>query len=339
MELKTYTEFKKIIKEKRLEGPIIIYGDENHLIDESIKIIYNIIKSFQEMNIVKLDGENITLDDIINACETLPFMEDKKIVHIRKAAFLNKAPGMTEDFVKNFSNYIKNLPDGIILLLTLQGSVDSTNAVFKVIKSTGYVIEYKPMRGEELQRWVLESFNKNGKVINKYELNYFIMEAGSSLEQLEREVEKVCAYASEEVITKQHIDEVVHKSIESNIFKMVDSISRKDADKAISILNALLFQKEEHLKILGMIIRQIRLMYLIRAYLDEKRSPSEINRDLKLNEFVLNNLIKQSKAYTVEGLKKLLSLCLETDYNLKNGTYSSDFYGLALETLIVELCK
>jgi DNA polymerase-3 subunit delta len=168
-------------------------------------------------------------------------------------------------------------------------------------------------------------------------LIYFISEVGTSLEQIESEIEKLCFYEiGENLINRNQIDAVVSKSTESNIFKMVDDISRKDASGAISILNALLFKKEEHLKILGMIIRQYRLLLMIKLNSNNKVSGDSIKSSLKLKDFTFQNMLKQSRMYDENSLKNALSKCLEVDSEIKTGRFNPE---LALEMLIVELCK
>jgi DNA polymerase III subunit delta len=359
MELKSYIDLEKLVNNKIRVGendgiPIIIFGLEKHLVKDSIKLLYDSIKILPELNIIKLEGENINYDEVFNACESLPVMSDIRIVHIENPQFLKKIANNDSEEVKNkptknfdelaeyISNYVKLMVKGTILLISYEDEVDIRNKVLSAFKENGYSIEYKPLRGEELSNHINELFEKHKKKISKSDLLYFITAIGNSFELFEKETDKLCAYAEgSDNITRKHIDESVHRGIENNIFKMVDSISIKNADIAISILTALLFQKEEPLRILGMIIRQYRILYLICLMNTQNYNFEEIRSNLKakkinLIDFVLNNYIKQSKNYTIENLKAAMILCFEADNNIKTSKFSSE---LILETLIVKLCK
>ncbi|WP_443110669.1 hypothetical protein [Caloramator sp. mosi_1] len=62
---------------------ILIYGQEKTLIDNTIDLVYNLITQFRELNILIMDGENVNVESITNACETTPFMSDRRIIHIK----------------------------------------------------------------------------------------------------------------------------------------------------------------------------------------------------------------------------------------------------------------
>lgn len=339
MEIKNIKDFLKHIKSRDINGGILIFGEEKDLIHQSIDAIYDLIISFREMNIIEIDGENVTFDEILNSCETIPFMSEKKLVHIKNPYFLLKGSSgaSSSEITDALSKYIPSLSKDIILLLSSTGEVEVKNKVVAAFKNAGLLVEYKKYKGEDLNKWVVDQFEAYGKSISKADLMYLISEIGASTDMLAREIEKLCAFAiDEEVITKAHIDEISYKSLESNIFKMVDYMSKKDAEKSLSILRNLLFQKEDHLRILGMIIRQYRLLYLVLLSLKSNKSNSEIERSLKISGFVLQNFVKQSRGYNEKDLIKSLNLCLEKDFEIKSGKYPPD---LGLEMLIVELCK
>jgi DNA polymerase III delta subunit len=105
------------------------------------------------------------------------------------------------------------------------------------------------------------------------------------------------------------------------------------------MLDTLLAQKEKHLSVLGMIIRQYRLMLLAYEYQNEKMSQESIGDKLKLRGYPLQNILKLSKNYDEKSLMNGFKKCLDTDYKIKNGVFSGDELDLSLEILIAELCK
>lgn len=348
MEVKSFKDYTKIIKSNTLNGAFAIYGQEKYLTDESIRMIYSKIKSFPELNIITLDGDGINTDSITNSFESIPFMCDRKIIHIKNPDFLKKPvrgqdgaekkpKGLQNDIMELLIKYVNELPDDIILLITYDGEADDRNKLISTIKSIGYKVEYKWLRGAELFDWIIERAAKEDKSISKADASYLSAIVGSSMEKLDGEIAKLCSYLKdEEAIKREHIDSVVSKSLENNIFKMVDNISKKDAEGALSILNVLFFQKEDFSKIIGMIIRQYRLMLMIKLYKDEGMNSEKIESKLKLHRFVYDNMSRLCNTYDIKTLKEALNLCLNTDYDIKRGRYSPE---MGLELLIVELCR
>jgi DNA polymerase III subunit delta len=354
MELKNTEELKKLLDSGKNGFPIIIYGIEKQLIKDCIKLIYNTVEIMPELNVIILTEDNTNYDGLVNACETLPMLSDRRVVHLKNPPFFKKTsnnegeegkkPGNSsnDSSVDYLIDYVKLVPSDTILLISYDDEIEAKNKLLTNIKAKGLSLEFKQLKGEELKNYLLNIFEKNEKKINPSDLLYFIASTLNSFEAMENEIQKLCMFVgSEENITRKHIDEVVHKGIENNIFKMVDSISLKNADIAISILDALLFQKEEPLRILGMIIRQYRILYLIHLMLQQKKTLEEIKSNLRtkkinLFDFVLNNYIRQSQNYNGAGLRIALTQCFEADCNIKTNRTSPE---LILETLIVKLCK
>lgn len=348
MYIRTYKEFLKELNNKFLKGAILISGEDKKLIEKSVQGVYEKVDKFQEFNIVSLSGDEISLDNIINACETLPFMCDKKILHIKNPAFLKKqdmdnsklekqSKSHWNDIVNFLIGYVNDIPEHMILLITFNGVIDNKNKFVNLIKSTGYLVEYRILKGEEIQKWTESLFKDYGKTISKADIMYFLSEVGSSTERVENEVNKLCSYVlPESKITKIDIDAIINKGLESNVFKMVDNITRKNVNDSISILNNLLFQKEDFTRILGMIIRQFRLLYLVKLESTKGKNIYEIKEKHKLNEFVVKNLMNQSDKYNLKEIKSALYKCLNIDFNIKSGKMAPE---LGLEMLVVELCK
>lgn len=348
MEVKSFKEFSKIIKSGSLNGAFAIYGQEKYLINESIGIIYSKIKNFPELNIITLEGEGINKDSITNSFESMPFMCDSKIIHIKNPEFLKKTSrgqeseekkpkGAYNDLVELLLSYINELPSDIILLITYDGEADDRNKLLLSIKNIGYKVEYKWLRGAELYEWIIERAAKEDKSISKTDASYLSAVVGSSMEKLDGEILKLCSYCKDEaVIKREHIDNVVSKSLENNIFKMADNISKKDAEGALSILNVLFFQREDFSKIIGMIIRQYRLMLTINLYKDKGINNEAIQSKLKLQRFAYDNISRLGRVYDNKALIEALNLCLETDYDIKRGRYPQE---MGLEMLVVGLCR
>jgi len=345
MIINSYSEFEKTIKGKGVSGGIIVCGQEKQLIDKTVERIYSLIDTLPDMNITRLSGDNLSQDEVFNACETFPVMANKRLVHIKNADFLVKGETKESDIKglgEFIADYITKIPDYTILLMTAYGDVNEKSKVVAGIKAAGTYIKYLAFKRDELNKWIEGEFAAQGKTITKSDIYYLTTLAGTSTEQLEMEIEKLVCYCKDKsMITREDIDAVVHRDLEDNIFKMVDSITRKNADTALSILNTLLTEKEKPLIILSMINRQFRQLLMVKGCMKENLSPDEIKTRLKLKmkDFAFNNLLSQARTSQEEELKGAMKRCLDTDYSMKNGMYSSDEYDLALEMLIVEICK
>lgn len=335
MEIKSYKEFVQLLEADKISGPIAIYGDEKHLVKRSVETILSRFRDYSDLNITILDGESANYQNVLNACETMPFLSERRLVLVKNSNLFGKSGG-SNDTTAKLSEYVKSVPNSVLLVFLFE-EAENSNPVIKVIKQLGYMVEYKFLKGEELYNEVLQLFDRNGKSITKADIAYLISETGSSIETLEKEVEKLCSYAIDsENISREHIDEIVVKNPDSNVFKMVDSISKRDAEHAFSILNTLLEQDEDCLKIMGMIIRQYRMLYLVMCGINKKKTAQEMESSLKIRSFALQNFMKQCRNIDRRKVVKALNCCLNTDFEIKSGRLNPR---MAIELLIVELCK
>ena len=63
---------------------ILVHGDDEYRISERINVLNKTIDSFElrQLNIIKMDANACTVDEVLSAIFALPFMSDKRIVYI-----------------------------------------------------------------------------------------------------------------------------------------------------------------------------------------------------------------------------------------------------------------
>nr|WP_251861851.1 hypothetical protein [Clostridium sp. Marseille-Q2269] len=115
-------EFEHNIEKYINENCYIFSGHHEQLIKENIKKIIdsNIKSDFRDLNYVQFDGSQLEeFNTVFNACETLPFMSEKKVVLIYRAEFLddNKSDNKTKKLYKDIENYIKSIPSHCIFIM------------------------------------------------------------------------------------------------------------------------------------------------------------------------------------------------------------------------------
>ncbi len=93
---------------------------DEEFIKDGINIIIkkNVAEEFRELNLIRIDGMNTSFDSIMNACETMPFMGEKKVVVVYRANFLqDKTDSSGSKIYNDLKNYISNLPPYTVLIM------------------------------------------------------------------------------------------------------------------------------------------------------------------------------------------------------------------------------
>jgi DNA polymerase-3 subunit delta len=356
--------YKAFVNE--LKGEIkkvyMLYGQESYLLDKAKELLKEkVVTAFPELNFNALDGEVLTLEQLQNACETFPFGCEKKLVVVRQPAFLKKASKKDEEEkeesqeqeqeiktqkdggeLKNYLELLKELPDSCCLLLLYYGDLGKSKKVNDAVSKDGAVFEFKKAEKDEITKWVKNSFGRYNKKIGFKEMDYFIVLSGyldknseKNLYDLENEINKISAFAGkEEEIDIKHIDAIMPKSLENDIFKLINSCADKRISESLSVLSDLLMQGEEVFAILAMITKQIRTMTAVVEQSHKGMDAKAAASKLKIHEFYAKNCLNYGRKIGMQGLIKGLNNCVAAEMNIKSGKMDKR---LAIEMLIINM--
>ena len=168
-------------------------------------------------------------------------------------------------------------------------------------------------------------------------LNYLIEVAGIDLQNLMNEIRKLIEYAGEgNTITKSAVNELAIKQIESVIFDLTDNLGNKKIEKALEVLDNLVYQKEPLQRILITLYTHFKRLYL--CALAVKNNVDVISAlNLKPNQsFLVNKYKKQTSYFNIDQLRALLDELINLDYNSKIGNIDID---IGLRSILCSYCS
>lgn len=334
--------YREEIKKNNIKNCYIFYGSDEDMVKENISLIKTklikdklINKDFIDLNFAEFDGNTLdNFDEVINACETLPFMSSKKIVLIYRANFLGKNK-KSEGIYSAFKEYLENIPEDTVLILYYIFKEKREKVEYKVLKLNKKcdIIEIKDLKGKELEKKVKDLFQEKDKKIGVVELRLFCSNMPNNIGIIEKEVEKLCCYTFERDITKQDIYDMFPAKQEDDIFVLVDKIGDKRVKEAIDRFNELLYIGENVFNILYMIERQFNLIYQVSQYSKEGKTIEEISKIIRLPSFICTKLVRQSKKFTKAQIRNAVEACLETEKVLKSTSTNKK---VEMEMLIIQ---
>lgn len=220
-----YNEFSKNIKEDNIESSYLFIGVEEYMMNNIIDTIKNkyIDESFEFINFTRLEGKDTFLEDLINACETLPFMSKKKLVILKDIyAFMEN---INDSLEKTLYDYIDNLGDYLILILIDNTSLIKKNMkIYKFFNKRNQVVEFTKLLNNDLINWANSILHKHGKKMSIADINYFIDRASykskninQNLYDIENELLKLIDYSKNQQITKEDVNAALVSPIDTNI--------------------------------------------------------------------------------------------------------------------------
>lgn len=313
------------IKKSDFKNCYIFCGLDEQLIKINIaKIIDNVIgNSLRELNIVEFDGKTVQGNDLINACETLPFMSNKKVVLVYRAIFLADNEDRERKAVfEEVSKYLTGIPEHCILIMyyVFESKREKPSKAVLKLDKRACIVKADKLRGDKLESKVKSIFEERGKQIGRSELKLFCSGIENDMGIAQNEVDKLYWFTYGRDITREDVLLMFSQKSDDDIFDLVDYLAQKKIEKVIDILNDLVFKGEKIPGILFMIERQFKLLLSIKLGIEENRSKNELVSQLKLNPYVCEKMITQSKKFTVKQLENTLKLCIDSEERLKSST-------------------
>ncbi|WP_331722116.1 DNA polymerase III subunit delta [Alkalithermobacter thermoalcaliphilus] len=323
----------------------LFYGKESYLLDNVIKVSKESLnESFLEFNFSIIDGKEINLQDLINAVETLPFMDEKKIIILKDFELIKgKKKLFSQEDEKKFIDYLENIPNTSIIIFIVYGDIDKKKSIVKTIQENGVVLNCDKLTGNELVKWVHKKFKENKIQINQTDLMYFLTiqdyenkNSSKTLSDLENEINKIAFFVGKDnKVTKEIIDKLSPRKIDNDIFRLIDAIEAKNATLAIKTLRDMILDGQSHFMILSMIARQFKIVLQCKELRMKGYSSKLISQKLGIHPYVATKALRYSQSFDDERLINILNDCLEIDFSIKNGLLNDT---LALDVLITNLC-
>jgi DNA polymerase-3 subunit delta len=159
---------------------------------------------------------------------------------------------------------------------------------------------------------------------------------GNNTLQAGQEVEKLITYVGESgVVDPDHVTLLTAHEQEGNIFSLTDALGERNAVKAMQEFQ-LLTEKSDVMELSGMIHRQFRLLIQAREIIDEGGSVQQMEKELKVLNFVARKLYTQAQRFSMRQLVEIFSRLLDIDEGIKTGGMPGQ---TAYELLIADLTR
>ena len=274
---------------------ILIEGENPVLIQKEIDKIINKLTNYE---LIKYDLNEIEFNKIIEDLDTYDMFLKQKVIIGYNPLFLIEKTDFKED---KLLKYINNPSDNILILV-----VNKLNNRLKLVTEIKKVFKIITIKNIDYNTFIEN--NLEDYKMDKSTIQYFLNKVGQNYNIIESELEKLKLYkVDKKIITKEDIDLVSNRNIESSIFDLIDSIVKKDKKKVYELYEHFLSSGTEIIQIMIMLANQIRLIYNVKVL--NRLSDSEISNLLEVHEYPVK--LARNKGYNYSK-KELLNML----YNL-----------------------
>ena len=338
----TIDELEKKLNTDELNSIYLFYGEELFLLENCLK---KIKKRFGELkkgiNYINIDDTNVT--ELISDIETPAFGYEKKLIIVRNSGLLKKEgkrkSASNSTLVEKISTYIKEnikIINESVVIVFIEVEAEK-NDLYKIIDKNGIVCNFEELKPIDIVKRMKVICNGYKIKVDDLTLKYFIECCGTNMQNLINEIRKLIEFTGENgTITKESVDLLCIKQIDSVIFELTDNLGKKNIKQALEVLNNLIYQKEPIQKILITLYNHFKKLYIIK--LAQKNNKSiEASLKLKPNQSFLVGKYKTQAGYFKEiELREILEELINLDANYKIGLIDLN---IGLESILCKYCS
>jgi DNA polymerase-3 subunit delta len=315
----------KQIRQKQIAPIYLVYGPEAFLINETKQLLINQVleEDEKDFNLSVYDLEETPIEIALEDAETFPFLGEKKLIFLHNPAFLTseKVKEKTEHQLSRLERYLEEpAPYSVIVISAPYEKLDERKKITKELKRKAVTVEAKKLNEHELKKWIQERAHSNGVEIEPGAIELMISLSGTNMFMLASEVDKLALYPKEEpVIDAKLVEKLVSRSLEQNIFTLIEKVVQRKMDEALRIYYDLLKQNEEPIKILALLSGQFRLIYQVKELSRRGYGQQQMAGYLKVHPFRVKLAAGQAAKFTDEELAAIMETLAEADYQMKTG--------------------
>lgn len=318
----------------------LFYGTDDLARDEYLAALLSRAQDpMGDLNTARLEADKLTFGELRHACDSVPFLSDRRIVVVR--GLLEKITKRgPKEMAEQLIGYVHQMPEYARLFL-LEGEIDQRTTLWKNFQKFGaekppvlYLKEFGLPHERALPEWIQQRAQKYGGRIDRPAAAELGNCVGIHLRLIDQELQKLVTYANGRPVTREDVKLLVPYIQEANIWDIVDAIGQKDTKRALTNAQQILHDDPgKAIYLHTMITRQVRLLTQVAELLTLGKDGGEIQKTLGMTSYVYNKISQQARNFTIQRLEKAYEQLLESDVAMKTGANQT----LTLNLLIVEL--
>ncbi len=325
-------ELKRDLKEGRLKNLYVFHGEEAYLREYYLGEVKKALlpAGLEDFNLHTAQGKECSPEWLEQAVDCLPMMSERTLVVVTDFDLF----GGGESQKSKLLALLDQLPDYCCLVFVydlLPYKADGRSKLAALLKDKGAVVPFKRQEQGDLTDWIVRRFRATGHTIDTEDAKYLIFLCGDLMTNLASEIGKIAAYAAGQRVTRSDIDAVAIPQVEAIVFQMTDAITRKDFDKAASVLADLLHDQQAPIMILSVMGKYFRQLYTARLCLEAGQGRDQFMELWQMKySYQADKLMDGARKFSLLWCRHAVRRCAETDVAMKS-------YGGDAEELLIGL--
>jgi DNA polymerase III subunit delta len=220
------------LKTRVFDPVYYLFGEDDFLKEQATRDLVEAAaeRSTRDFNLEIRRAGDLDAASLDALLSTPPMLAERRVVVLREVDKLKKGARTLLD------QYLARPAHDTVLVLVAPSGVKPD----KALSAHATVVEYAPLTGDRLPRWVsYHAQHALGRAITPDAVTLLVEAVGGDLAQLAVELEKLASYTSE-TIDEQAVADVVGVRRGESLGDLLDAVAAKDADTALGLIPIIL---------------------------------------------------------------------------------------------------
>ncbi|MBW1605451.1 DNA polymerase III subunit delta [Lactobacillus sp. Sy-1] len=317
------------LKKGELAPIYLVTGKQTYLMEQLKKQFVKMIpEADQTMNLASYDMDSTPLSEAMNDAMSAPFFGEHRLVIINNPLFLTgeKGKGKIDHATDELINYVQNpLPSTILVVMAPYEKLDARKKIVKMLKKQAVWVDLQEVNENETKKYVGQYLNHRGYQIDQSVMESLIQRTDGQLSAIMNDLPKLMIYCQKEKqITRDSVANLVTKTLNQNIFTLVDLVLKKQTTSAVSLYQELLMDGQSSIQINAVLLGQFRLLLQVMVLKNYGYSQGKLASSLKVHPYRVKLALQTSRHYQFKDLKRAFLGLTDIERQLKSTNESPE---------------
>lgn len=328
----------------------LLYGPDEYRVHDALQQIRQALAdpdNLLESNTAILDGGMVTPQDLLAHATAVPFLAEHRLVVVEGLlAAIGSARGgrrkkpSPDDPLEPWRRLAEQLgaphalPESTTLVF-VEGDVKQTNSGFALFSPIAKTARFGPLDKGELPQWIKDRADDKGVNIDGRAVASLAQTIGADLWALDRELDKLGAYADGDLVNGAVIGEVVSAVRETKAWELGDATVAGNERKALDTMRRLLESGEPAPLLSFMMARSYRQVIIVKDMNERREAADAIMKAAGIPNFRVKPVAALAARYPWPVLRAAYAKLVDADLSVKRGERDDE---TSLQLLVHELC-
>lgn len=233
--VETDAQCRQIVQDARngVFSPVyLLMGEEPYYVDMVCDAVLEhcLDESERDFNQTVCYGADVDADAVVTAARRYPMFAERQLVVVKEAQMMKS--------LEELAIYCQNPLDSTVLVIAMHGaSADKRKSLYKTVSKMGIVVDSQALRDYEMPKWISMFYQTKGLNIAPDAAALLAEHAGTDLNKIAIETEKMLKNLPEGVteVSSVDIEKNVGISRQFSIFELTKELSYRNSAKALRI--------------------------------------------------------------------------------------------------------